>query len=80
MSEEAPVQSEVKAKVESLLEGFQHSFDDGDYLRAREIAGELHDLAPSHPSTNEFNLSRFVSCLLGEPRFPELWCCFNHFV
>lgn len=51
MSEETPAQSETKAQIESLFEAFQRSFDGGDYLRAREIAGELQELAPSHPST-----------------------------
>ena len=51
MSDETPVQSEAKAKIEALLEAFQRSFDGGDYLKAREIAGELQELAPGHPST-----------------------------
>ena len=51
MSEETPSQSEKKAKIESLLEAFQRSFDGGDYLQAREIAGQLQELAPGHPST-----------------------------
>ena len=51
MSNETPVQSEAKAKIEALLEAFQRSFDVGDYLKAREIARELQELAPGHPST-----------------------------
>ena len=51
MSKQTPVQSEAKAKIESLLEAFQRSFDGGDYLKAREIAAELQELAPGHPST-----------------------------
>ena len=49
--DEAPAQSGQKARVEELFEAFQRSFDGGDYLRAREIAGELQELAPGHPST-----------------------------
>jgi hypothetical protein len=51
MSNPTPVQSQAKAKIESLLEAFQRSFDGGDYLKAREIAAELQELAPGHPST-----------------------------
>ena len=47
--EETPPQSAVKAQTEDLLESFQRSFDGGDYLRAREIAAELLELALDIP-------------------------------
>ena len=53
MTEQNPPKSESKAQVESLLEGFQASFDDGDYWQARVIAQELDGLAPEHSSVPE---------------------------